>query len=68
MVDYWMQRAFSPEHKGALHRQLGYSAKKDLPHGLLDEIASANIGTHVRGHTVTLKLKRRAVAAVNARR
>ena len=63
----WEQEAFS-KHPGALHHQLGYSPTETLPTGLLDDIAHANIGTHVRGHTVTLLLKRRAVAAVNARR
>jgi hypothetical protein len=65
-VNRWMGNAFG-EHPGALHRQLNYSQKEDIPRGLLDEIQAANIGTHVRGHLVTTKLWRRANAAVNAR-
>ena len=67
MVDRWEQEAFS-RHPCALHRQLGYPCDQKLPEGLLDEIAEANLGTHVRGYPVTLKLKRRVVAARNARR
>ena len=67
MSEKWMREAFG-KHPGALHRQLGYSQKKDLPPGLLNEIDAANIGTHVRGRLVTPKLWHRAHAAVNARR
>lgn len=63
----WEQKAFG-KHPGALTRQLGYPKGHPLPPGLIDEISEANVGTHVRGHTVTLKLKRRAVAVRNARR
>lgn len=62
----WIQNA-APK-KGALHHQLGYSSKKDLPAGLLDEIYHASVGAHVRGHTVTTLLKRRVVFAVNAQK
>lgn len=67
MTENWMRWAFSA-HPGALHRQLGYSQKETLPPSLLNEISEANLGTHVRGYTVTKKLQRRARAAVNARR
>lgn len=53
--------------KGALHRQLGYPPSNVLPVGLLKEIRSANVGTHVRGHTVTPLLKKRANFALNIR-
>ena len=65
-MTYWMQRAF--KKKGALHHQLGYPSGEHIPAGLLCEIFHANVGTHVRGHTVTTLLKRRTVAAVNAQR
>ncbi len=53
---------------GALHKQLGYSRDASLPPGLLQEIGSANIGTHVRGHTVTPLLKKRVNFALNVRK
>lgn len=62
----WIQGA-APK-KGALHRELGYRQGEPLPHGLLNEIYDANIGTHVRGHKVTRLLKRRVVFAVNAQK
>jgi hypothetical protein len=63
----WMQNAFS-QHPGALHKQLGYGKHDILPPGLVHELATANTGTHVRGYTVTPLLKRRSIAADNARR
>lgn len=54
--------------KGALHRQLGYPPTAKLPAGLIREISQANIGTHVRGHTVTPLLKKRAVFANTVRK
>lgn len=66
MSEKWMQKAFG-RHPGALHRQLGYPKSEHIPTGLVNEIAEANVGTHVRGHKVTMLLKRRAVAARNAR-
>lgn len=62
----WIQGA-APK-KGALHRELGYPPHDPLPHGLLNEIYDANIGTHVRGHKVTRKLKQRVVFAINAQK
>jgi hypothetical protein len=62
-----MQQAFAG-NKGALHRQLGYGKNETLPPGLIHELAMANRGTHVRGYTVTPLLKKRALAADNARR
>ena len=54
--------------KGALHRQLGYPEGEKIPLGLLREIKSANVGTHVRGRTVTPLLKKRVNFAINIRR
>ena len=64
----WIQQAHDPGKKGALHRQLGYPVGQPLPPGLLNELYNANIGTHVRGLTVTPLLKRRVVFAVNAQK
>ena len=65
MTDKWIQGAHLK--KGALHKQLGYPTMHQIPQGLLHDIGAANIGTHVRGHTVTAKLKRRVNFALNAR-
>jgi len=61
----WIQ----PVHpkKGALHRQLDYPSNHPLPPGLIKEIQGVDIGTHVRGHTVTPKLKRRVNFMMNIR-
>ena len=53
---------------GALHRQLGYPSAKHIPPGLMNEIYNAKVGSHVRGHKVTTKLKRRVIFAVNAQK
>lgn len=65
-INRWIQ-SVNPK-PGALHRQLGYAASKDLPPGLLKEIYHARTGTHVRGHTVTPLLKHRVQFAVNAQK
>jgi hypothetical protein len=62
----WIQAA-KPK-PGALHRQLGYNARKEIPDGLLHEIYHAPVGNKFRGHTVTTLLKRRVVFAVNAQK
>jgi len=62
----WIQSA-APK-KGALHRQLGYDQDDRLPKGLIHDIHGADIGTHVRGHTVTRLLKQRVNFAVNAQK
>jgi hypothetical protein len=64
----WIQRTGIKRHPGKLHKQLGMPAGKKIPTKLLTEIAKANIGTKVRGHTVTGLLKRRAVLARTLRR
>ena len=66
--NYWIQTTGIKKHKGALHRELGIPAGKKIPAGLLMEVSTAKIGTKVRGHKVTLKLKRRAVLAERLRR
>jgi hypothetical protein len=63
----WIQKAVK-KSKGALHKQLGVPAGKKISSKLLTEIAKANIGTKVRGHRVTTKLKRRVIFAKNLRR
>lgn len=62
----WIQGA-APK-PGALHKQLGYPTRKDIPKGLLKEIYATPVGNTVRGHTVTTLLKRRVVFAVNAQK
>ena len=54
--------------KGALHRQLGVPSRRKIPSGLLNKVSNANIGTKVRGHTVTPLLKKRAVLARTLRK
>lgn len=66
MVQRWIRGAGIK--KGALHRQLGYPAGKDIPKGLLHDIYGANVGTTVRGHKVTTLMKRRVMFAVNAQK
>ena len=65
-VNKWIQK--TKLKKGLLHKQLGVKLGDKIPSGLLTDIASANIGTKVRGHKVTLKLKRRATFANNLRK
>lgn len=67
MVNKWIQKTGIKKHPGKLHIQLGIATGKKIPSKLLTEIANANIGTKVRGHKITLKLKRRAVLAKNLR-
>jgi hypothetical protein len=62
----WMQRAFKQKNKGKLHRQLGISVKQRIPKGLLAEIHRSPVGSMVQGHRVTLLLKERVGAVVNA--
>ena len=66
MKEKWIQEAHIKS--GALHQQLGYTRDALLPEGLLHEIQSAKIGTHVRGHTVTPLLKHRVNFALNVRK
>ena len=61
----WIHGANLKPH--ALHQQLGYNPSDPLPIGLLKDIQQANIGTHVRGHFVNRKLKRRVNFALNSR-
>jgi len=67
----WMQRAFKPSKRGLLHRQLGIPQDQKIPLSLLRKIKNARIGSYVkmrgRRKKVTRLLKRRAVAAYNAR-
>ena len=62
----WIQGA-APK-KGALHRELGHPSFQHIPEGLLHDIYTARVGTHVRGHQVTTLLKRRVIFAVNAQK
>jgi len=64
----WIQKTGIKKHPGKLHKQLGMPITKKIPSKLLNDIAKANIGTKVRGHTVTGLLKRRAVLARTLRR
>lgn len=52
---------------GALHRQLGYKQDERIPLGLMKDISKANVGTKVRGFSVTPLLKRRVNFALNSR-
>jgi hypothetical protein len=67
---YWIQATGirKAKHRGALHKQLGIKPGKKIPSKLLTEISKANIGTKVRGKTVTGLLKKRAVLAKTLRR
>ena len=64
VMNKWIQN-LEPK-KGALHRQLGYPPDQPLPPGMIMDIHGADIGTHVRGHTVTRLLKQRVNFAINA--
>jgi hypothetical protein len=57
---------FSVKH-GAFRKQLGYPSGKHIPVGIERDIMAVKIGMHVRGHTVTPLLKKRANFALNAR-
>jgi hypothetical protein len=62
----WIQKANNPKKKGALHRQLGIPQDKTIPKKTLRDITKTDIGKKSHGHTVTTKLKQRAVFALNA--
>jgi hypothetical protein len=70
MVNKWIQK--TKMKKGTLSRQIGIPIAKNIPMGLLNKIASTDIGKSVvvpKGRiTVTRKLKRRAVMARNLKR
>lgn len=66
--NYWIQSTGVKKHHGDLHKQLGYVPGHEIPSKLLTEISNANLGTKVRGHTVTPLLKKRAVLARTLRR
>ncbi len=56
MAKKWMQKAFA-KNKGALHRDLGVDEDKPIPYAKLLRATKSK----------KLKLKRRALAAMNAR-
>jgi hypothetical protein len=62
----WMREAFKPEHKGALHRQLGLPGAQKIGRSHLQEIVNTPDGQKWHGHTVTPLMKKRAQAALNA--
>lgn len=70
-----MQQAFS-QHRGALHRSLKISQSERIPTTLLVRIVDAKLGNTIKNPTqtgkrrilVTTPLKRKANAALNARR
>ena len=64
----WIQKTGIKRHPGKLHKQLGIPMGKKIPSKLLTDIASADIGTKVRGHKVTGLLKKRAVLARSLRK
>ncbi len=57
--DHWMEKAFKPSTKGALHKQLGVKTGKKIPAGKLKAAASGKDGK---------KAKKRAVLAETAKR
>lgn len=63
---YWMAEAFKPEHKGALHRELGIPEDQKIGKTHLREIVNTPDGQKWHGHTVTPLMKKRAQAALNA--
>lgn len=66
--NYFIQETGIKKHKGALHRQLGIAEGKKIPTKLLGDIQKAKLGEHVKGHKVTLLLKKRATLAKTLRR
>ena len=58
--------------KGALHKQLGYSLKKNIPNGTLSKINKAPVGSKVKikgkSRVVTDLLKKRVVFAYDLER
>jgi hypothetical protein len=64
--EMWMAEAFKPEHKGALHRQLGISEDQKIGKTHLHEIVNTPDGEKWHGHTVTPLMKKRAQVALNA--
>jgi len=58
-----LQAVSKSTSKGGFHRALGIPEDQKIPVGLRDAIANAKIGTTVRGHKVTSKLKKEAVLA-----
>ncbi|MCK9370020.1 hypothetical protein M0R04_08965 [Candidatus Dojkabacteria bacterium] len=66
MKENWIQGTGIKKHKGALRKQLGI--KGTISTKMLNEISGARLGTKVRGHKVTLLLKKRAVLARSLRK
>ena len=68
--DKWIQKAHVK--KGALHKQLGYSLKKNIPKGVIQRIAKTKVGNRVqikgKSRIVTDLLKKRAVFAYDLER
>lgn len=58
-----LQAVAAKTKKGGFHRALGIPESKKIPVGLRDAIASAKVGSTVRGHKVTSKLHKEAVLA-----
>jgi len=61
----WIQRSKRKIKKGALHKALGISQNKKIGRGLLKKIVSGQVGSKVRGRTVTPKMKKQARWALN---
>lgn len=76
MVDKWIQKAFKNAGKGLLHKQLGVPVTEKIPVTFLKAIENTPVGGTAHnptftGHkkiTVTLLLKRRVTALLNAER
>jgi hypothetical protein len=62
----WIQKA--KLKKGTLSKQLGIPEKDNIPIALLEKVKKANVGTKVKGKTVTMLMKRRANLALNLKR
>lgn len=62
----WIQKA--KLKKGTLSRQLGIPEKDNIPIALLEKVKKANVGTKVKGRTVTMLMKKRANLALNLKR
>jgi hypothetical protein len=65
--EYWMKDISGGLKHGALRKQLGIAEGEDIPAADLNKIVKAEVGDKVtvngKEHTVTAKLKKRAVLA-----
>jgi hypothetical protein len=68
MVSQWIQKSKEGMKKGSLHRQLGIPEEQKITDKMLRGIIDTPVGNMFRGHSVTKKLKSRALWACNVRK